>query len=571
MEGKKQQKYLYILAAFIFPALVMTGIEYGAQQSGLELRTFAQEIKGTYLWLVMPLGILYTVNRLLRLKIDGQKENPKAFHLVRRILSVFLALGIFMLSFCRGIFYTFTEEMVEEERVAEDYLKGTLSALFAESRTVYYESVAGIFRKPFPGWDRQQLAQKTEEKYGPGTEYVEAQPGGWHLFRLPDPVASGEFIYFHMSDSYERESNGDYQILASAAGYFWENRNRRAVLGAGMGISFEEARDTGKELQEGLPYEERLYITCYDTEDDIAACAADLTDWLRFLGKAAGYPFGKEESTDRLASLVMVGNGEDYFRFDMEPGEIRTGDGDWEEEHHRMKERLTEAFKEHREEQKAYEERLREQETDRTEGKKGGGGETGAEESSTETGETKGWDFMDTYDGSFEKECQVGDGRIRYRMVVEDAALGSRFYGLLKSVDGGESWQMSNPDPFDQQLGQGIDFTFLDEKVGFATLMHNGGDRADLYVTRDAGESYRLAVMEGYTVSLDTGFTYNPYDYPQMPYGEKDPYEEGDAIYVLCGQGADGDYNGGDAAGLALYRSMDGGYTFTFEEIRKEQ
>lgn len=165
----------------------------------------------------------------------------------------------------------------------------------------------------------------------------------------------------------------------------------------------------------------------------------------------------------------------------------------------------------------------------------------------------------------------MGDGQVRYRMVVEDAALGSRFYGLLKSTDGGVSWQMSNPAPFDQQMGQGIDFTFLDEKVGFATLMHNGGDEAELYVTKDGGESYQSVVMESYTVSLEDGFTYNPYDYPQMPYVEEDIYEEGSVIYVLCGQGADGDNDGGDNAGLALYRSTDGGYTFSFVEIRRPE
>ncbi|MBD5453460.1 MAG: hypothetical protein HDR30_03905, partial [Lachnospiraceae bacterium] len=96
----------------------------------------------------------------------------------------------------------------------------------------------------------------------------------------------------------------------------------------------------------------------------------------------------------------------------------------------------------------------------------------------------------------------------------------------------------------------------------FATLAHNGGDEAVLYVTEDGGDTYQLVVIEGYTVTLDDGYTYNPYDYPQMP------YEENGIIYVLCGQGEDGDYEGGDAAGLALYQSADGGHIFTFVEIQ---
>ena len=109
----------------------------------------------------------------------------------------------------------------------------------------------------------------------------------------------------------------------------------------------------------------------------------------------------------------------------------------------------------------------------------------------------------------------------------------------------------------------GIDFTFLDENFGFATLMHNGGDEAVLYVTEDGGNTYQPVVMEEYTVTLTDGYTYNPYDYPQMP------YEEDDIIYVLCGQGADGDYDGGDDAGLALYQSTDKGHTFTFVKIQR--
>ena len=61
---------------------------------------------------------------------------------------------------------------------------------------------------------------------------------------------------------------------------------------------------------------------------------------------------------------------------------------------------------------------------------------------------------MENYDGeNFEQECLVGDGVIRYRMVCIDAALGSRAYSLLKSTDGGASWQVQERDPFGEQWG----------------------------------------------------------------------------------------------------------------------
>ena len=78
-------------------------------------------------------------------------------------------------------------------------------------------------------------------------------------------------------------------------------------------------------------------------------------------------------------------------------------------------------------------------------------------------------------DRDYRKGGSLLEGEIRYRMIVLDAALGSRWYGLIKSRDGGKNWEVVSDAPFGQELGQGVDFTFLDENFGFATLMHNGG------------------------------------------------------------------------------------------------
>ena len=491
---RKTEKYLYILAALAAPGLAMQAIEYGAGQAGLALRTFAQMAKGTYLWLILPLGILFTVNALVRMKLQ-ERESPQIFHGVRKVLVTLLTLAILVISFFRGIFYTFTEEMVTEERMGDGYLKGTSSGFWSESRVDYYETVAVIFRRPFPGWDRQQLTQKVQERFGGRAEYVSRLPGGWHVFRLPDSVTEGEFIFFHVSEGYEMENNGRFQIMISEAACFWENRGREVMLGKGRELSLEEARDTGEET-ESLPPNQSLSITCYNTEEEIAFCAANLTDWLQFVRNTGQYPWGTEPLADRALAQVWVGSGEDYFLFNIEPEKILTGELSWNEGYHLLKETLTKAFCEHEEEKEAYGELRKEQEA------------------------------------------------------------------LARENQAEESWELFSSDPFQQQLGQGIDFTFLDEELGFATLMHNGGDEARLYVTENGGLSYEPVVMEGYTVSLEDGFTYNPYDYPQMP------YEEGGMIFVLCGQGADGDYNGGDQAGLALYQSADGGHTFSFVEIR---
>lgn len=172
-------------------------------------------------------------------------------------------------------------------------------------------------------------------------------------------------------------------------------------------------------------------------------------------------------------------------------------------------------------------------------------------------------DFMKNYSGDYEKEIKLEGESIRYRMVVVDAALGKRLYGLIKSEDDGKTWKEVSLDPFDSQMGMSIDFTFLNENTGFATLAHNGGDSATLYVTEDGGKNYDLVSIEEKLFALPDGTMYAPYDYPQMP------YESDGILYLLCGQGSDGDYDGGNQEAMAKYQSTDQGHTFTFVDIER--
>lgn len=165
------------------------------------------------------------------------------------------------------------------------------------------------------------------------------------------------------------------------------------------------------------------------------------------------------------------------------------------------------------------------------------------------------------YLNQIEETVTVPGTDICYAMYVVDAALGSRMYGLLKSTDGGVNWYLQSGNPFGDEMGGSVEFTFLDEFFGFATLSHNGGDTAKLYVTEDGGLSYQPVKLEGNRkVTLADGTEYEPCDYPRMPY-----YEE-DQLLLRVEQGADGDYHSGDQIYLAKYISIDHGKTFTFLE-----
>ena len=146
---------------------------------------------------------------------------------------------------------------------------------------------------------------------------------------------------------------------------------------------------------------------------------------------------------------------------------------------------------------------------------------------------------------------------IGYQLVVLDAALGSRYYGLTKTTDGGTNWEMLNVSPFNNSSGGATGVTFINEDLGFAGLSHSGGIYADLYKTTDGGENFEIVKLPDVMVPLSSTKDYNPFDFPEMP------YEEGGKLVLYVNQGADGDYNRGVRA---IYHSYDHGETWEFIE-----
>lgn len=151
--------------------------------------------------------------------------------------------------------------------------------------------------------------------------------------------------------------------------------------------------------------------------------------------------------------------------------------------------------------------------------------------------------------------------QVGYRLEVTDAALGSRAYSLTGTTDSGQTWKTINSDPFSGRLGSAAGIAFLNDKLGFLCLSHSGGSTGQLYRTEDGGRSYSAVNFPEVKVSLRGVETYNPFDFPEMP------YEKDGILNVLVGQGADGDYNGGCKA---LFQSTDNGVTWKYiKEVKK--
>ncbi|ENQ3078774.1 glycosyl hydrolase [Bacillus cereus] len=162
-----------------------------------------------------------------------------------------------------------------------------------------------------------------------------------------------------------------------------------------------------------------------------------------------------------------------------------------------------------------------------------------------------------------EKEQFFLSKEVGYKLNMTEKALGSAFYSLSKTSDGGKTWEVINPDPFNRGIGSISGITFINDKLGFLGAVRPSGNEGELYRTDDGGLSFKKVDYPPHEVKLDhTQSIISPFDSPGMP------YEKDGVFNMLVGQGADGDYNGDSSA---LYQSKDKGETWEFvEEVKKK-
>ena len=183
------------------------------------------------------------------------------------------------------------------------------------------------------------------------------------------------------------------------------------------------------------------------------------------------------------------------------------------------------------------------------------------EEQQTETAkEAKTWS-VDNTDGTMYFFLNDDQG---WRLVVADAAAGSRFYQMEKTEDGGTAWTMSNEDPFGGQIGVTEGLIFFDENLGFAGLTGASQSYSSLYMTRDGGETFTQVQLPMDSVSqipesgTEYGFTVEDYDYIGMP------QEQDGTLTVLVTTGA------GEQDGI-LFQSSDRGATWSYAGVKEAE
>lgn len=407
--------------------LVLQISETVLHQYGISLRTFVQIGKGIFVWTAAPIAAVLGIYHLF-----ADRDHARIY----RMLSCLLILLIFGISYARLGIYLNNGECKIEEKTEEGYL--ICKDYQNHEWKTAWEPTALFFRIPFQGWTEEEMTGRLRDKYGVETSFLGENEDGTFLYTTVSSRTGIPSFYFQVENDYWLTDNFKTQNMKSDAVVFWKTRDRFASL-----IHYGDSdRLSLSEDVNGLEYasdERRILEVSCSSDEDIPACAADLADWFLYVGEDERYGNQEEEIRtylDPLTEVRIVGEKTFYIQLDeiYEWLEIFS----WEEMKTALSDKLQEqyAFYAPRE-------------------------ETASETEQEWTEEELNTALLEQYDGeSCEKECAVEDGSIRYRMICVDAALGSRAYALLVSTDNGVSWQVQERDPFDGQMGMGVDFTF---------------------------------------------------------------------------------------------------------------
>lgn len=149
---------------------------------------------------------------------------------------------------------------------------------------------------------------------------------------------------------------------------------------------------------------------------------------------------------------------------------------------------------------------------------------------------------------------------IGWRLIVSDAAAGSRYYELEKTTNGGTTWTNINHNPFGSHMGAAEGLIFYDETLGIAGLSGASQTHSSLYLTRDGGITFALIElpMEQVTDLPESAQKYNhtldDYCYLYMPKKNRDCFK----ILVTTENGS---YEG------ISFESTDNGMTWNYAGI----
>ena len=143
------------------------------------------------------------------------------------------------------------------------------------------------------------------------------------------------------------------------------------------------------------------------------------------------------------------------------------------------------------------------------------------------------------------KFCSFPNEKVGYVIATGDRTMSQESQIIYKTTNGGESWKEVGYGPSTWLLQSG---GFVDENIGFMSYPKVEGAETNFYRTEDGGK------------------TFEPIKLPVTPFIQPEtPYLENGQLFLLVGQGQQGDFKGGTI--MAKYKSEDMGKTWSFVEF----
>ncbi len=554
-------KFLPSIISFLC-IILLEIVETQAEKKGLELRTPLQDVKFFVCFLVAPLVIGLQIYFAIRYTKDYKEQ--RKFRVLINVAAALICV-LFIVGELFASFMHLLDPARKEERVLEDGILELTTEGYNSDTVEYYEQVGFFFRKPFEGYDEETLIQKVQERY-PAVEYVGKEhnpdlsaieskndkesyifsdviPEVSSLISLGRSFSFPETSFsFHVENNYLLEDDYPAQRIRALADLYYETANRYLTWGEEYGqllVSFNGRADLENFSEYVTGFYQLLLQDPYFGEnseevEQIHVYADYGTEGLLNITPTTAEIFsdgGKNNEVEIYNTIYLKldewlnelaedagesGFDEATLNADELDGDYETPlDADEENPYASQNNFWVAPFTE---EQKEYISYLQSLEDD--------------------------------------SSCTLENGTV-FHMVATDRAAGSSYYCLYAEENGEVLWMQQ--EPFNGGGGVRTWVTFFDEGLGFIGRTYSGGSIGAAYRTEDGGQTFTEINLPSPHIQLSDGSYYNPFVDPE------EIYRQGDVLFLIAGQGADGDYYSDNVRVRGCYRSEDKGETWTWD------
>jgi len=153
------------------------------------------------------------------------------------------------------------------------------------------------------------------------------------------------------------------------------------------------------------------------------------------------------------------------------------------------------------------------------------------------------------------KFCSFPTAQAGYVIAAGDRTMSQEIQTIYKTTDGGAAWKEVGQGPATNLLQSG---GFVDDKLGFMSYPKIQGAETNFYRTEDGGKTFEPIILPVVKQEY-LGVTLEPFIQPETP------YMEGGQLFLLVGQGPQGDFKGGTL--MAKFKSVDRGKSWSFVKL----